>query len=128
MRGFSRVREGSVTKVSRTHAAYFDVTLREMREGCGWSQRDVARLTGLDRGMICKLEQGTRDPGRRSIERLVKLFRLSAYEADLFRVLAGFAPQYHGVGAPSIDPAQGALQALARIRQVPLPLSGAFPA
>ncbi len=87
----------NVTNQPRNDFGLLFVVLREQR---GWSQRDVARLTGIDRGMVSRIEGGERNPGRRTVEKLIKLFRFTPYEADLFRVEAGYAPLHHDLCVP----------------------------
>lgn len=52
--------------------------IKEQRKLNGWSQQDLAEMTGLDRTTIGALERNTHsDIGIRKVERILALFHLS---------------------------------------------------
>ena len=44
--------------------------LKQLREARGWSQSDLARLSGLDQGIIARLEAGGSEGEASAVERL----------------------------------------------------------
>ena len=51
--------------------------LRELRQERGWTQRDVQRLIGIDRGNYSKIELGTRYYTIRQCMKLAVIFETS---------------------------------------------------
>lgn len=46
--------------------------LRKIREAKGISQADICRITGMDRGYISRVENGTRNPTISNLEKIAK--------------------------------------------------------
>ena len=58
----------------------FGECVKELREGHGWSQRELARRTGLSNAEICRIETGQRkDPGIRTLCRLCMVFDVTRW-------------------------------------------------
>ena len=51
----------------------FKIRLKELREGRGYSQKELASLVGVDRSYITRIEQGQRQPGLAIMYRLLHL-------------------------------------------------------
>jgi transcriptional regulator with XRE-family HTH domain len=67
-------------------AAHFPNRLRELRNGAGWTQRELADRAGVSSGAICHWEQGIREP---SITSLVALAQALGVDCQAFLELAG---------------------------------------
>lgn len=52
----------------------FGERVRELREGRGWSQEDLAEVSGLHRTYVSGIERGTRNPTLLIIQRLANAF------------------------------------------------------
>jgi transcriptional regulator with XRE-family HTH domain len=68
------------------------------REERGWSQRDVAALTGISLGRVARIEAGVANPSLRTLVKLAHAFRCSISELS--------APSNEGV-APAGRLAEG---------------------
>lgn len=58
----------------------FGHALRALRTERGWSQEELARLTGLHRNYIGGLERGERNPSLSQIYRVARAFGLAGSE------------------------------------------------
>jgi transcriptional regulator with XRE-family HTH domain len=54
--------------------------LRTIREGLGFSQDDVASLTGQPRPVVSNWETGVRRPNSHQLDKLAKIYRTSLDE------------------------------------------------
>lgn len=75
------------------------------REERGWSQRDVAALTGIAVGRVSRIEAGLANPSLRTLVKLAHAFRCSI--SDLA------APSNEGVAPAARLPDGGGTKALA---------------
>jgi transcriptional regulator with XRE-family HTH domain len=57
--------------------------IRTLRESRGWTQQQLADMTGIGRVHVSELENGKREAGLRMLERLAETFEMSVEE--LFR-------------------------------------------
>ena len=46
--------------------------IRDLREGLGWSQRELARRSGLSASTVRRIEDGTLDPLIATLDRVAK--------------------------------------------------------
>jgi transcriptional regulator with XRE-family HTH domain len=58
----------------------FGLAVRISRERLGWSQTDLARESGIDRGYISRIETGSADPGLRVQSRLADALGIALTE------------------------------------------------
>jgi len=58
----------------------FGLAVRISRERLGWSQTDLARESGIDRGYISRIETGSADPGLRVQGRLADALGIALTE------------------------------------------------
>ena len=58
----------------------FGLAVRISRERLGWSQTDLARESGIDRGYISRIETGSADPGLRVQRRLAEALGIGLTE------------------------------------------------
>jgi len=54
--------------------------LRELREGRGLSQNEVAKLTEVDISTVSRHESGERLPDKLSLQRYARLYKCETYE------------------------------------------------
>ena len=47
-------------------------TVRKARQGAGWTQRELARHTGVAQPTIARIEAGTADPRMSTVDRLLR--------------------------------------------------------
>lgn len=80
----SRRYEATILTMSRAAATETTCRLREWREREGLSAREVADLTGCDKGTISRLERGQRYASPRMRVQIAR--RLGADVSDLFAV------------------------------------------
>jgi transcriptional regulator with XRE-family HTH domain len=52
-------------------------TLRHLRLGRGWSQRDLAQISGVTQSTICRLECGRHPPNISTVRRLAMALDVS---------------------------------------------------
>jgi len=77
------------------------------------SQNELARRTGLDPGLICRLEAGTRAPGRATVEKLAAALELDADDATLLLIAARYWPWHALDDGTALLVAQTALAVIA---------------
>jgi transcriptional regulator with XRE-family HTH domain len=75
--------------------------LRQMREGAGLSQSELARQSGVDRATINKIEQGKRSPSIATLESLAQAMGVEV--ADFFPKAQPPLPLLEGRGEPLED-------------------------
>ena len=63
---------------------FLAANLRALRKSAGWSQTELARRVGLNRGNIASYESGTAEPSICKVLRISKLFDIGA--RDLIRL------------------------------------------
>ncbi len=54
--------------------------IRLLRESHGWTQQQLADMTGIGRVHVSELENGKREAGLRMLERLAETFEISLAE------------------------------------------------
>ena len=69
---------------------HFSALLRHHRTAMGVSQKTLARVTGLDRSYISRLESGDRDPSREVIEQLADALTLNSAQRVVLAASAGY--------------------------------------
>jgi transcriptional regulator with XRE-family HTH domain len=57
--------------------------IRLLRESRGWTQQQLADMTGIGRVHVSELENGKREAGLRMLERLAETFEISV--SDLLK-------------------------------------------
>lgn len=87
----TRVRELHGIEVE--YAATFGSALRDLRRMEGLSQEHFGQRVGIDHTTLSRYEAGRIMPSRMVVERIIERVPLARWEANRFRLAAGYAPR-----------------------------------
>ena len=88
-----------------SEAQWFASRLRELREGAGLTQQQLADRAGLTRDGVAQLEQGRRSPGWDTV---VSLVHALGVDANSFMQAPRSGVERPGPGRPPKSPVEGA--------------------
>ncbi|MCK6544838.1 helix-turn-helix transcriptional regulator [Myxococcota bacterium] len=77
-----------------------EAALRRARRAHGWSQRELARRTGLSQASISLIENGRGDPQLSTLSTLATALGLELRLVPRGRALADVAPKAHAIAPP----------------------------
>lgn len=70
----------------------FGQKLKRVRGGLGVTQRELAKLTGIDASYLSRIETGIITPERETIIRIARALKLSEEERDVLMIAANRIP------------------------------------
>ncbi len=68
----------------------FPVLLQALRSQRGWSKADLAKRAGFDPSTITRLEQGSRNPDRETVQQLAGAMALTITDRDRLLAAGGY--------------------------------------